>query len=82
MLTLVIRSVASIVLQSMTDGIAKMTMNDVAIWAQTNSGMRLSDIPGARSLNAVVMISTAPISVLISTIVTICDQTSTRLPGL
>ena len=70
------------VLQSMTDGMAKMIMNDVAIWAQTNSGMRRSDIPGARSLNAVVRISTAPASVLISTIVTICDQMSTRFPGL
>ena len=30
----------------MTDGIAKMTMNDVITIAQTNSGMRLSDMPG------------------------------------
>ena len=65
----------------MTAGIAKMIMNDVTSCAQTNSGMRLSDMPGARCLKTVVMISTAPTSVLISTSVTICDQTSTRLPG-
>ena len=29
---------------------AKMTMNDVITCAQTNSGMRLSDMPGARML--------------------------------
>ena len=60
---------------------AKRIMKDVTTCAQTNSGIRFSDIPGARSLKAVVMISTAPTSVLISTSVTICDQTSTRLPG-
>ena len=32
-----------------TAGIAKMTMNDVTSIAQTNSGMRLSDMPGARA---------------------------------
>ena len=39
----------------MTAGIAKITMNDVTTCAQTKIGMRLSDMPGARSLNAVVI---------------------------
>ena len=34
-------------------------MNAVTTCAQTNSGMRLSDMPGARSLKTVTMISTA-----------------------
>jgi hypothetical protein len=32
---------------------AKMTMNAVTSIAQTNSGMRLSDMPGARALKIV-----------------------------
>ena len=44
---------------SITAGIAKMTMNAVTSIAQTNSGMRSSDMPGARSLKTVTMISTA-----------------------
>ena len=36
-------------------GMAKRIMKDDAIWAQTNTGMRLSDIPGARSLKTVTM---------------------------
>ena len=35
---------------------ANMIMNEVTSIAQTNSGMRLSVMPGARSLNTVVMI--------------------------
>ena len=38
---------------SITAGIAKMIMNAVTSIAQTNSGMRLSDMPGARSLKTV-----------------------------
>ena len=47
------------VLASITAGIAKMIMNDVTSIAQTKSGMRLSDMPGARCLKTVTMISTA-----------------------
>ena len=49
----------SAVLATMTAGIGKITMKDVTTIAHTNTGMRLSDIPGARILNAVTMISTA-----------------------
>ena len=58
-----------------------MTMNAVTSCAQTNSGMRLSDMPGARCLNTVTMISTAAISAEISVKVTIWAQKSARLPG-
>lgn len=77
----VMRSAASIVLESITAGMAKTIMNEVTTIVHTNSGMRFRDMPGARCLNAVVMTSIAPISVLTSTSVTICDHTSTRLPG-
>src|SRR5579883_1574330 len=80
-LILVIRSAASMVLDSMTAGMAKMIMNDVTTMTQTNSGIRLRDMPGARCLNTVATISTAPARLLISTRVTIWDQASTRLPG-
>jgi hypothetical protein len=49
--------------------------------AQTKSGMRFKDIPGARSLNAVTMISTATASPASSVKVINCAQTSARLPG-
>ena len=74
------RSIDSIVLHSMTAGIAKRIMNPVMTCDQTNRGSRFSPIPGAFCLKTVVMISTAPTSVLISTSVTICDHRSTRLP--
>ncbi len=38
-------------------------------------------MPGARCLKTVTMISTAATSAAISVKVTICAQTSTRLPG-
>jgi hypothetical protein len=60
---------------------AKMTMNDWINMAQTNMGMRLSDMPGARSLSAVTTSSTATVSPASSVNVIICAQTSTRLPG-
>ena len=41
---------------SITDGMANRIMNDVTSIAQTNSGMRLSVMPGARSLKTVAMI--------------------------
>src|SRR3954469_12024326 len=65
----------------MTDGIAKMTMNDCTTIAQTKIGIRFKDIPGARCLKTVVMISTAPTSAEISVSVIICAQKSTRWPG-
>ena len=81
MLTLVGRSIESRLLERATDGIAKITMTLVMTCDQTKSGMRFRDMPGARSLSTVTMMSTAPASDAISTNVTICDQTSTRLPG-
>src|SRR6266404_6880057 len=56
-------------------------MNDMITWDDTKSGTRLSDIPGARCLKTVVMISTAPMRPAISVKVIICAQTSIRLPG-
>ena len=65
----------------MTAGIAKMTMNDTTIIDHTNSGIRLSDIPGARCLNAVTRMLTATISADSSVKVIICAHVSERLPG-
>ena len=64
-----------------TAGMAKTIMNDTTSIDHTKSGMRLSDIPGARILKIVTMISTAATSAAISVNVTTCAQTSTRLPG-
>src|SRR3569833_1389466 len=76
------RSVASIsVLAVATAGIAKMTMNATTSCAHTNTGIRLSDMPGARSLNVVTMMFTATHSAEISVNVTTCAHTSTRCPG-
>ena len=53
---LIARWVESInVLPVATAGIAKTIMKATTSCAQTKSGMRLSDIPGARSLNTVTM---------------------------
>src|SRR3954466_1381714 len=76
------RSADSMVLHIMTDGMANRTMNDVTRLDQTNRGMRLRVIPGARSLNTVVMMATAPAMDAVSTRVTIWLQTSYRLPGV
>src|SRR3954471_21720512 len=76
------RSRISAVLAIITAGIAKITMNDVTTCAQTKIGLRFSDMPGARSLNAVVMIDTATASDATSVHVIICAQTSGRLVGL
>ena len=70
----------SAVLATMIAGIAKITMNDVTTIAHTNTGMRLSDIPGTRILNTVTMISTATAIAETSVNVIIWAQTSERLP--
>jgi len=57
------RSRNSIALSRFSAGNAKITMNDVPTIAQTNSGTRLSDIPGARNFSAVTMKLIAPIVV-------------------
>ena len=76
------RSAASCnVLAVATAGIANTIMNDTTSCAHTKSGMRLSDMPGARSLNAVTMMFTAATRAAISVNVTTCAQTSTRCPG-
>ena len=72
---------ASMMLAVATNGMATSTMNDMMTIAHTNSGTRLSDMPGARCLNAVTMISTAATMAEISVNVIICAQMSTRLPG-
>src|SRR3954447_2619901 len=51
------RSADSMVLQIMTDGMANRTMNDTTRLDQTNSGIRLRVMPGARSLNTVAMMA-------------------------
>ena len=58
-----------------------MIMNAATSCAQTKSGMRLSDMPGARILNVVTMMFTAAQSAAISVKVTSCAQTSMRWPG-
>ena len=75
------RSIASIVLATMMAGMAKMTMNAVTSIAHTNSGIRLSDMPGQRIFSVVTMSSTAATSAAISVNVISCAQMSTRLPG-
>jgi hypothetical protein len=69
------------VLASITAGIANSTMNCVTSIAQTNSGMRLSVMPGARILNTVVMMTIASSSADSSVKVIIWAQKSMRLPG-
>jgi len=68
------------VLAVTTDGIENTVMNDTTSIAQTKMGMRLSDMPGARCLHSVTMISTAATSPTISVNVTTCAQTSVRFP--
>jgi hypothetical protein len=72
----------SMVLESITAGMAKITMNAVVTSDHTNMGMRLSDIPGARILYTVVTISTATARPESSVKVIICAQKSARLPGV
>ena len=49
-------------LAAMTEGIANTTMNEVTSCAQTKTGMRFSDMPGARCLKIVVISCTATAS--------------------
>jgi hypothetical protein len=49
---------------------------------QAKSGIRLSDMPGARCLRIVVISSTAPASAATSVKVISWAQTSVRFPGL
>jgi hypothetical protein len=60
---------------------AKITMNAVTTCAHTNTGMRLTVIPGARSLNVVTMMLMAAMSPAISVKVIIWAHVSMRLPG-
>ena len=61
---------------------AKRIMNDVTSIAHTKSGIRLSDMPGARMLeDRDDELDRARRAPTISVKVTICAQTSTRLPG-
>ena len=71
----------SAVLAIITAGIANTTMNDVTTCAHTKIGIWFKAMPGARSLNAVVMIDTATASDATSVQVIICAQTSGRLVG-
>jgi hypothetical protein len=54
------RSSSSITLAAVRDGRANTTEKEVARMAHTNSGIRLNDIPGARSLKIVTMKLMAP----------------------
>ena len=72
----------SAVLASITDGMANRTMNDVTTCAQTKMGIRLRVIPGARSLNVVVISDTATESDATSVKVISCAHTSARLLGV
>ncbi len=72
----------SIVLPSMTAGIANRIMNAVTKLAQTNSGMRVRLMPGARILSTVVMVTTAATSPDTSVNVMSCAHQSERLPGV
>ena len=65
----------------MTAGMANTVMNEVTRIAQTSSGMRLSDMPGARCLKIVTISWTAIPSAESSVKVTIWAQKSERLPG-
>src|SRR5579872_1282715 len=76
------RSAASIsVLPAATAGIANTIMNATTSCAHTKSGMRSTDMPGARILNTVTMMLTAAHSAAISVNVTSWAHTSTRCPG-
>jgi hypothetical protein len=67
------------VLATMIAG-AMMTQKEVTSMAQTNSGIRSSDMPGARCFSTVTTISTATASAAISVKVIICARMSARLP--
>ena len=58
-----------------------MTTNEVTSIDHTNSGMRSSDMPGARCFRMVTTISTETASAETSVKVIIWPQRSARLPG-
>ena len=68
-------------LASMMAGIAMITRKEVTSIDHTNSGMRSSDMPGARCLRMVTTISTDTASAETSVKVIICAQMSARLPA-
>ena len=61
-LVLMARSSMSSSVAMTIDGMAKITMNDVTSMAHTNTGIRFSDMPGARNLKMVMISSDAAIS--------------------
>ena len=74
------RSRMRLVEATITAGMAKMIMNAVTSIAQTNKGISVSFMPGARCLNTVTIVSTATAIAETSVKVIICAQTSARLP--
>src|SRR4051794_31276618 len=77
-----VRSFSSMtLLETITAGIANSTINDWSNMLQQYTGIRFNDMPGARILMMVAMISVATHSAEISVNVIICAQKSTRLPG-
>jgi hypothetical protein len=60
----------------MSVGMAKTIMNPITRIDHTNTGMRLSDIPGARCLRMVTMSPTAPTSAATSSSTTTTTHTS------
>jgi hypothetical protein len=75
------RSAISMPDASATDGIEKMIIMATTRIAQTKMGIRASVMPGARCLRMVATMTTAAASAEISVKVTICAQTSMRLPA-
>ena len=65
---------------SITVGMAKMIMNAITSEAHTKSGIRRSDIPGARILRMTVAMSTATMSPIASVKFTSTFQKSARFP--
>ncbi len=67
-------------LATMIAGIARMIRKEVTSIDQTKSGMRSSDMPGARCFSTVTTISTATARAETSVKVIICAQISARFP--
>ena len=67
-------------LESITAGIAKRIMNETTSIDHANIGIRLSDIPGARSLKIVTINDVAITSDESSENVMSCAHTSARFP--
>src|SRR5882757_3485306 len=75
------RSAISMLEHTTIEGMAKIMQKEVTSIAQTNIGMRCSDMPGALNLKTVTMISTDTASAEISVNVMSCAQKSERLPA-